>query len=86
VLKVLGEDARSRDDLEAAIENYQLFAESERSGLETLRILAELLRNTAMCFPALFTVEKRCFTTPRILIFWKRRIVHIRFPSCARIG
>jgi tetratricopeptide (TPR) repeat protein len=58
VLKVLGEDARSRDDTDAAIDSYQLFAESERSGLETLRILAELYEKHGDVFPALFTVEK----------------------------
>ncbi|HEY7313935.1 MAG TPA: tetratricopeptide repeat protein [Gemmataceae bacterium] len=41
-VKLLGEDALARDDLDAAIENYHLFAESERAGLETLRTLASL--------------------------------------------
>ncbi len=41
-VKLLGEDALARDDLDAAIENYHLYAESERSGLETLRTLATL--------------------------------------------
>ncbi|MGH7222645.1 MAG: tetratricopeptide repeat protein [Gemmataceae bacterium] len=41
-VKLLGEDALARDDLEAAVENYHLYAESERAGLETLRTLASL--------------------------------------------
>ncbi|HTU20332.1 MAG TPA: tetratricopeptide repeat protein, partial [Gemmataceae bacterium] len=41
-VKLLGEDALARDDVEAAIENYHLYAESERAGLETLRTLASL--------------------------------------------
>ncbi len=41
-VKHLGEDAMSRGDLDAAIENYRLYSESERSGVETLRVLAEL--------------------------------------------
>jgi tetratricopeptide (TPR) repeat protein len=41
-VKLLGEDAMSRGDVDAAIENYRLYSESERSGIETLRILAEL--------------------------------------------
>jgi predicted Zn-dependent protease len=41
-VKLLGEDAMARGDLDAAIENFHLFSESERSGLETLRTLAEL--------------------------------------------
>jgi tetratricopeptide (TPR) repeat protein len=41
-VKHLGEDAMGRGDLDAAIENYRLYSESERSGVETLRILADL--------------------------------------------
>ena len=41
-VKLLGEDAMSRGDVDAAIENYRLYSESERSGIETLRTLAEL--------------------------------------------
>jgi hypothetical protein len=41
-VKLLAERARARSDLDAAIENYALYAESDRSGLETLRILADL--------------------------------------------
>ncbi len=41
-VKLLGEDALARGDIDAAIENYQLYAESERAGLETLRTLANL--------------------------------------------
>ena len=58
IVKVLGEDARSRDEVDAAIENYQLFAESDRSGLETLRNLAELYEKRGDVIPALLTVEK----------------------------
>jgi tetratricopeptide (TPR) repeat protein len=41
-VKYLAEAALARGDLDAAIENYHLYAESERSGLETLRTLAGL--------------------------------------------
>ena len=41
-VKYLGEMALSRDDIDAAIENFHLYTESERSGIETLRILADL--------------------------------------------
>lgn len=41
-LKLLAEDAEQRGDLDAAIENWHLFTESERSGVETLRKLADL--------------------------------------------
>ena len=41
-VKSLGEMAQAAGDIDGAIENYHLYAESERSGLETLRTLAEL--------------------------------------------
>jgi tetratricopeptide (TPR) repeat protein len=41
-VKLLGEDAMSRGDVDSAIENFRLYSESERSGIETLRTLAEL--------------------------------------------
>jgi tetratricopeptide (TPR) repeat protein len=41
-VKWLGEEAMGRGDLDYAIENIHLCTESERSGLETLRLLAEL--------------------------------------------
>jgi tetratricopeptide (TPR) repeat protein len=41
-VKYLGEMALSRNDLDAAIENFHLYSESERSGIETLRTLADL--------------------------------------------
>lgn len=41
-VKMLGDAARERGDFDAAIENYRLYVENDRSGLETLRILADL--------------------------------------------
>lgn len=41
-VKYLGEEALARDDVEAAIDNFRLYSESERSGIETLRTLAGL--------------------------------------------
>jgi tetratricopeptide (TPR) repeat protein len=41
-VKFLGESAAARGDLEMAIENYHLYTENERSGIETLRTLAGL--------------------------------------------
>ncbi len=41
-VKLLGEDALAREDIDAAIEDYRLYSESERSGIETLRTLAGL--------------------------------------------
>jgi tetratricopeptide (TPR) repeat protein len=41
-VKLLGEQARARGEFDAAIENIHLYAESPRSGVETLRTLADL--------------------------------------------
>jgi tetratricopeptide (TPR) repeat protein len=41
-VKFLGEHAMARGDLDAAIENFRLYSESDRSGIETLRTLATL--------------------------------------------
>jgi tetratricopeptide (TPR) repeat protein len=41
-VKLLADNAQARGELGAAIENYHLFSEFERSGLETLRTLADL--------------------------------------------
>jgi tetratricopeptide (TPR) repeat protein len=42
VVKLLGDAALKHDELDAAAENYQLYTEYERSGLETLRTLADI--------------------------------------------
>jgi tetratricopeptide (TPR) repeat protein len=41
-VRLLGESALARGDLDEAIEDFRLYSESERSGIETLRTLAEL--------------------------------------------
>jgi tetratricopeptide (TPR) repeat protein len=41
-LKLLGEEAMQRGDIDAAIEDLRLFTESEHSGITTLRTLADL--------------------------------------------
>jgi tetratricopeptide (TPR) repeat protein len=65
IVKILGEDARSRNDVDQAIENYQLYAENERSGLETLRILAELYEKRGDFLAALFATEKALIYNPK---------------------
>jgi tetratricopeptide (TPR) repeat protein len=57
-VKLLGEDAQARGDLDAAIENYHLYAESERSGLETLRTLAELYERKGDALSALRATDQ----------------------------
>jgi tetratricopeptide (TPR) repeat protein len=49
VVKMLAEAAETRGDHETAIQNYQLYSESEKSGVETLRHLAAL--HQAKCDP-----------------------------------
>ena len=57
-VKVLAEDAMAKDRLGQAIENMQLFSEYERSGLETLRILAGLFERAGDPLNALRVTEK----------------------------
>ncbi len=47
VVKALAEDATKHDELDNAIEDYRLYTEYERAGLETYRHLAELLKHRA---------------------------------------
>jgi tetratricopeptide (TPR) repeat protein len=57
-LKLLGEDALARAELDAAIEDYHLYAESERSGIETLRTLAELYERKGDALSALRVTDQ----------------------------
>lgn len=57
-VKYLGETARVRNDVPAAIENFQLYAEYERSGLETLRTLADLFEKKGDALNALRFTEQ----------------------------
>jgi hypothetical protein len=58
IVKVLAEAARSRQDYDAAIENYHLYTESVGSGLETLRILADLYEHKGDVFNGLRITEQ----------------------------
>jgi tetratricopeptide (TPR) repeat protein len=57
-VKALAERARENNDLDAAIQNYHLYAESERSGMETLRTLAELYERKGDVLGALRVTEQ----------------------------
>lgn len=57
-VKLLAEHARARDDFDAAIDNYHLYTESPRSGLETLRVLADLYERKGNVFGALYVTEQ----------------------------
>ena len=57
-VKHLAELAQSAGDLDAAIENLHLYAESERSGVETLRTLADLYERKGDPLMALRVTEQ----------------------------
>jgi tetratricopeptide (TPR) repeat protein len=57
-VKLLAEDAHAREDVDAAIENYRLYAQSERSGVETLRTLASLYERKGDALSALRVTDQ----------------------------
>jgi tetratricopeptide (TPR) repeat protein len=57
-VKLLAEAAQERGDLDAAVENYHLYTESERSGIETLRRLADLYERRGDPLSALRVTEQ----------------------------
>jgi hypothetical protein len=58
VVKLLADDAVSRGDLDAAIEDYLLYREYERSGKETYRTLAGLYEQKKDVWAALHATEQ----------------------------
>ncbi len=64
-VKCLGEMAQAAGDIDGAIENYHLYAESERSGLETLRTLAELNERKGDPLSALRYTEQALLYNPK---------------------
>ncbi len=64
-LKSLADDAMARDDLDAAIQNLHLFTEYERSGVETLRTLAEMYERRGDPLGALRATDQALLYSPR---------------------
>jgi tetratricopeptide (TPR) repeat protein len=64
VLKMLGDAGMSHDRTDLAIENYQLYSEYERAGVETLRTLADLYEKKSEVMAALVTTEKALVYAP----------------------
>jgi tetratricopeptide (TPR) repeat protein len=64
-VKLLGEDALARGDIDAAIENYHLYAESERAGLETLRTLAGLYERKGDALSAMRVTDQALVYNPK---------------------
>jgi tetratricopeptide (TPR) repeat protein len=58
VVKMLADDAMANSDDAAAIENYHLYTEYERSGKETYRLLAELHQRRQDAWSALRCAEQ----------------------------
>jgi tetratricopeptide (TPR) repeat protein len=58
VVKALADDAMKHDEVENAIENYRLYTEYERAGLETYRNLAELHERNKDPWAALHATEQ----------------------------
>jgi tetratricopeptide (TPR) repeat protein len=65
VVRLLGERAKACGDLAAAIENYQLYTEYERSGVETLRTLAELFEKKGDALAALRVNDQALVYNPK---------------------
>jgi tetratricopeptide (TPR) repeat protein len=64
-LKFLSEEAMARGDLDAAVESLQLFTEYERSGVETLRTLAELHERRGDPLSALRVTDQALLYNPK---------------------
>jgi tetratricopeptide (TPR) repeat protein len=64
-VKLLGEDALARGDLDAAIEDYHLYAESERAGVETLRTLASLHEKKGDALSAMRVTDQALVYNPK---------------------
>jgi tetratricopeptide (TPR) repeat protein len=64
-VKHLAELAQAAGDADAAIENLHLYAESERSGLETLRTLADLYERKGDALMALRVTEQALVYNPK---------------------
>src|SRR5439155_5857867 len=64
-VKLMADGALAHDAIELAIENYQLYAESERSSLETLRTLADLYERKGDALAALRVTEQALVYNPK---------------------
>ncbi|HLJ94712.1 MAG TPA: tetratricopeptide repeat protein [Gemmataceae bacterium] len=64
-IKLMADGALTHNAIDLAIENYQLYAESERSGLETLRILADLYERKGDALAALRVTEQALIYDPK---------------------
>jgi tetratricopeptide (TPR) repeat protein len=88
-VKLLAEQAHARGDLKAAIENYHLYTEYERSGVETRRTLAELYEKRGDPLAALRATEQALLynAKDKDLLARKDRYYYSVMPNdlCARL-
>jgi tetratricopeptide (TPR) repeat protein len=64
-LKIMGDAALAHGQIDTAIDNYQAYAEYERSGLETLRTLADLYERKGDALLAARVVEQALVYNPK---------------------
>jgi tetratricopeptide (TPR) repeat protein len=64
-VKTLGDGALAAGETDLAIENYRLYGESDRSGVETLRTLAKLHELKGDVLAALVATEKALLYNPK---------------------
>jgi tetratricopeptide (TPR) repeat protein len=64
-VKLMADGALAHNSIDLAIENYQLYTEFERSGLETLRILADLYERKGDALSALRVTEQALVYNPK---------------------
>jgi hypothetical protein len=72
-VKILGDAALAHNRLDLAVENYQLYAEYERAGLETLRTLADLHERRGDPLAALRVTEQALLYNARDKDFLARK-------------
>ena len=64
-LRTLGEDSYARGDLDAALEDFRLYAEYERAGVETLRMMATLYEQKEDALAALRITDRALVYNPK---------------------
>ena len=64
-LRRLGEDCMARDDIDGALDNFRLYAEYERAGVETLRTMATLYEQKEDALAALRITDRALVYNPR---------------------
>jgi hypothetical protein len=72
-LKLLGDGALAHGQVDLALENYQLYSEYERSGVETLRTLADLYERRGDPLGALRVTEKALLYNAKDKDFLERK-------------